>query len=136
MPLRDLLRLVLSLVLLGNAGWVLAADGALTPDQVPLVQYAYAFVLSFWGGMAATLQRWSQGTERGAWWLVLWRDTVCSTLAGLLVFFLAKHYATPPMLAAVAVSVAGYGGSLVLDALLARLTKKAEPAPPLPGEPK
>lgn len=124
MALRDMLRLFLAVVLLGNAGWVLAAQEVLTPDQVPLLQYLYAVVLSAWGGMAATLQRWSKGTEQGRWWLVLWRDVTCSTLAGVVAFFATKHWDVAPMLAAILVSVAGYGGSVFLDAVLARMVKQ------------
>lgn len=129
MTLAQMLRLFLVVVICGNAGWVLAADEVLTLEKIPLVQYGYALLLSAWGGLAATLVRWGQGLENAKWWLVLVRDCVCSTLAGLLIFLLAKFINAPPTLSAVAVSVAGYGGSRVLEILLRRLEKKVEAAP-------
>jgi hypothetical protein len=113
-------------VWLGSAGWVLAAERAmLLPDTIPLVQYAYAFALSFWGGLAATVQRWARADETGKPLLLFFRDLVCSISAGMVAFYAASHFAVPPMLAAISVFVAGYGGSRALEAVYTALEKRA-----------
>jgi len=114
------------IVWLGSAGWVLAASQAsLLPDTIPLVQYLYALALSFWGGLASTLQRYARADENGNAVLLIARDVVCSLSAGLLAFYALSHFAVPPMLAAIGVFVAGYGGSRALEAVYTALEKRA-----------
>ena len=121
-----LFRLTLIICFAGNIGWCLAADNILSPETIPLVKYLYALGLSFWGGMAAFLQRFAAGTEVGKWFVLLGRDTISSTLAGILTFLLATHFAVPPLLAAVGVSIAGYGGSRALEIYFNKLAKKVD----------
>jgi hypothetical protein len=117
------------IVWLGSAGWVLAAEHAMVlPSTIPLVQYLYAFALSFWGGLAATMQRWARADETGKPLLLFARDVVCSLSAGFLAFYAASHFALPPMLAAISVFVAGYGGSRTLEAVYTALEARAKRA--------
>jgi len=114
------------IVWLGSAGWVLAAEQALLlPDTIPLVQYLYAFALSFWGGLAATVQRWARADETGKPVMLFIRDLVCSISAGMVAFYADSHFAVPPMLSAISIFVAGYGGSRALEAVYTALEKRA-----------
>jgi hypothetical protein len=121
-----LLRLFMLVTFLGNIGWVLAAEDVLTPEMIPMVKYLYAIGLSAWGGFAAYLRRLATATETAKWFIVLLRDFVVSTFAGVAMFLLCMQFSVPPLLIAVIVSVSGYGGSKVLDALLDRGIKKIE----------
>lgn len=121
-----LTRMILLVMFVGNIGWVLAADDVLSPEMIPLIKYGYAIGLSFWGGLAAFLQRFAAGTEVGKWYVLLGRDSISSTLAGVLTFLGATHFAIAPLLAAIFISIAGYGGSRALELYFNKLAKKVE----------
>ena len=122
-------RMFQLVVWLGSAGWVLAATQAsLLPDTIPLVQYLYALALSFWGGLASTLQRYARADESGNQFILIARDVVCSISAGLLAFYALSHFAVPPMLAAIGVFIAGYGGSRALEAAYTALENRGKRA--------
>jgi len=122
-------RMMQLIVWLGSAGWVLAASQAsLLPDTIPLVQYLYALALSFWGGLASTLQRYARADENGNAVLLIARDVVCSLSAGLLAFYALSHFAVPPMLAAIGVFISGYGGSRALEAAYTALENRGKRA--------
>ena len=108
-----------------SAGLVYAAGSApLAPETVPLAKWIYAVVLSTWGGLAQTLQRFAAGAETSAWPLLIARDVVCSVSAGVLVFMACLHFEIAPMLNAIAVFIAGYGGSRTLDVVFTKLESR------------
>jgi hypothetical protein len=106
----------------------LAAGEILTPEMIPPIQYAFALAMALLGGSASTLQRYANGAPLERWKLEVARDAVCSTVAGLFCFLACKHWAVPPMLAAILVGISGYGGAKTLEWAWERATKRVAAA--------
>ena len=95
--------------------------------NVPMTAWLLTIVLALLGGLAATLQRLSTDLDAmRSVRLEITKDLVASVVAGLAVFFVCEWQGIGSMLEAVAITMAGYGGSLVLDKLLARAIKRID----------
>ena len=117
--------------LLCTASLVYAADrAAISPETIPAAKWAYALALSFWGGITMLLQKFARGDITARWPLAIGSGVVSSVSAGVLIFFGALHMEVPPLLNAIAVFIAGYGGSRTLDSLFTRLEKQIGEAKP------
>ncbi len=104
-----------------------AAQAVFVTDlsAIPLAAVAVAIVIALLGGSAATLAKIaSPKLEIHNMWLVVLADMVSSLVAGLAMFFLIAWREGPPLLAAVCILVAGYGGSRVLELFLAAGTSQ------------
>lgn len=94
-------------------------------SAIPLAAVAVAIVIALLGGSASTLAKIaSPKLEIRNMWLTVLADMVASMAAGLGAFFLIAWLEKPPLLAAVCILVAGYGGSRVLDLFLAAGTSQ------------
>lgn len=100
---------------LAQAGLVLAAQQVMSPETIPLIQWGYTLVLALAGGAAASLTRYAGGAPTAKWRLELGRDFVCSGLAGVIVLLGSSHFGVPPLLAAIGIALAGWGGSKTLE---------------------
>ena len=87
---------------------------------IPIAAVAVAVVIALVGGAGATLRKIAEpNVQIHSLKLVVASDMASSMLVGLATFFLCAWREAPPLLAAVCILVAGYGGSRVLDRYLA-----------------
>lgn len=103
-----------------QVGLVLGATEVISPETIPLAKYLYVVTLAFVGGAASTLTRWGRGGDSADWRLIIARDFFCSELAGILTFFIALNIGSSPLMIAVYVALAGWGGSRAVEALYER----------------
>ncbi len=131
--IQQIFRRVVVALWVAQAGLVLAAQEVISPETIPLVQWGYTIVLSLAGGAAASFTRYAGGASTDRWKLELGRDFFCSVLAGVLALFGALHFQVPPLLAAIAVALSGWGGSRSLEWAFERWQKRAAAAIDPPG---
>lgn len=123
--MRDRLQLVkLCWAWLGTmwAASACAAQVTFVTDlsAIPVAAVAVASGIALLGGASATLARIaSPEVVIRNLPLEICRDILSSLVAGLGTFFLCAWREAPPLLAAVGILVAGYGGSRVVDRYLA-----------------
>jgi hypothetical protein len=125
MMIRSIFRRAAMATWVVQAGLVFAAQEVITPETIPLIQWAYAMALSIAGGAASSLTRYAGGAPTMKWHLELARDFVCSVLAGVLTMLACLHFAVPPLLAAIFVALAGWGGSKTLEWAFERAQRRA-----------
>lgn len=94
-------------------------------QTIPVKSLVYVGVLAFLGGLASTLQKFSNPRIRVyRVWVEICKDMVTSVVAGMLAFFLAEQTKSPVMLEATVITVAGWAGSKYLDAVTLRILNK------------
>lgn len=103
---------------------VLAADVVLGELTIPLIKFAYVLGMAFWGALAALLQRLSKGEPLVSWKVVAMRDITNASLASILTFLACEHYKVPGALAAIAFTMAGYGGARFMEFIYQRFIWK------------
>jgi hypothetical protein len=108
-----------------QAGLVLAAQQVMSPDTIPLIQWAYTIVLALAGGAASSFTRYAGGAPTQRWRIELARDFICSVLAGVLTLFGALYFGISPLLAAICIALSGWGGSRLLEYAYERWQKRA-----------
>jgi hypothetical protein len=95
--------------------------------HIPFAAVAMCLFLSFIGGLASTLQKLAvQAPAVRSLWLEIVKDLVVSLVAGLLAFFVSEWLNFEAVLEAGAITLAGYGGSRVLDRLLDRALRTVD----------
>lgn len=120
---------VLAVMLLINPLIAHAANTTLMLEGIPLLRILYVLFLSIWGGVARLLERLATGEEfKVNLKIVIARDMVVSSLAGILFFLLCTYYEVAPMLTAVVVTVSGYFGSRSLELIFNRFAKQVDSA--------
>jgi hypothetical protein len=125
--IREIFRRAAIGVWVLQAGLVLGAQSVMAPDTIPLIQWAYTVALALAGGAAASFTRYAAGAPTDRWKLELGRDFFCSLLAGVLALFVGLHYEVPPLLAAVAIAAAGWGGSRLLELAYKKYQRRVIP---------
>lgn len=106
-----------------------AASVTFTDDlaHIPFAAIAMCLFLSFIGGLASTLQKLAAQTPAmRSLWLEISKDLVVSLVAGLLAFFASEWLDFQAVLEAGVITLAGYGGSRVLDRLLDRALREVD----------
>ncbi|MEX3614281.1 MAG: phage holin family protein [Burkholderia gladioli] len=106
-----------------------AASVTFTDDlaHIPFAAIAMCLFLSFIGGLASTLQKLAAQTPAmRSLWLEISKDLVVSLVAGLVAFFVSEYLDFQAVLEAGVITVAGYGGSRVLDRLLDRALREVD----------
>lgn len=106
-----------------------AASVTFTDDlaHIPFAAIAMCLFLSFIGGLASTLQKLASGAPAArSIWLEIAKDLVVSLVAGLLAFFVSEWLNFQAVLEAGVITLAGYGGSRVLDRLLDRALREVD----------
>ncbi|MEX3555913.1 MAG: phage holin family protein [Burkholderia gladioli] len=106
-----------------------AASVTFTDDlaNIPFAAVAMCLFLSFIGGLASTLQKLAAQTPAArSLWLEIAKDLVVSLVAGLLAFFVSEWMNFQAVLEAGVITLAGYGGSRVLDRLLDRALREVD----------
>lgn len=123
-PDRAVRALIVVLVLMGWASSSLALVAApqLLSD-IPPLEIALSGMIAMWGAAARTAQRTvnQRRDPQFSLGLELVRDLVVSSLLGLLVWSYGTSSGWDGLRMAIALGVAGYGGSAVLDVALTRL---------------
>lgn len=121
---RTIRHLMLVLVLMGwaSSALALAAAPQLLSD-IPPLQIGLSGLVAFWGAAGRTSQRAvnRRGDPNFSLKHELIRDVVVSSLLGLLVWAYGTSDGWDSLRLVIALGVAGYGGSAVLDIALARL---------------
>lgn len=98
-------------------------------ESIPIKSLVYVGVLAFLGGLASTLQKFSNpNIQVYKVWVEIMKDLVISIVAGILAFFLAEQAKSPVMLEASLITVSGWAGSKYLDALAGRLLNRVIPS--------
>jgi hypothetical protein len=115
------LRAYVLATLLAYPASVWSYDG-LVPFGIPWVEWLYVLGLSLWGATAAVLHRLSTGRPRKR--ILVARDLVSSTLASVLVFLACDYWKVPKALAAIAFTLAGYGGVRFLETAYASVAAR------------
>jgi hypothetical protein len=112
------------------SGLAYAAQATFVHDlsDIPPVAVAISCLLSIIGGAAFTAQKIADpGTLVTRPVVTIVRDVLNSIVAGLLVFFLGSYFNWSSVVQAGLITLAGYGGSRllepVLSALIARISK-------------
>lgn len=98
-----------------------AANASFTSDLASIspTAVAVAIALSLLGGANATLSRIANpDTVIKNLWLEVTRDILSSVVAGLITYFVCAWQAFPALLQAGIITIAGYGGSRVLERYL------------------
>lgn len=86
---------------------------------IPPAAVAVSALLAFIGGAAFTAQKMADpATVVKSVALEIIKDILVSIVAGLLTFFTCSWLGWPPMLQAACITLAGYGGSRVLERYL------------------
>ncbi len=99
---------------------VLAADIVLGELTIPLIKFGYVLMMALWGALAALLQRFARGEEIATWKIVAMRDLTNASLASILTFLACEQFKVPPALAAIAYTLAGYGGARFMEFIYRR----------------
>jgi hypothetical protein len=95
--------------------------------EIPLESWALSVVLSLIGGAAAAFQGLAgDGPGGRPVWIEIASVVMASFVAGLAAFFLCEWRHAPAPLAALAITVASWGGKRVLDALLEAGLKRVQ----------
>lgn len=106
-------------------------------QSIPIKSLVYVGVLAFLGGLASTLQKFSNpNVQVYRVWLELMKDLVISLVAGILAFFLAEQAKSPVMLEASLITISGWAGSKYLDAVAGKLLNRVVPSLDNRGDPK
>ncbi|MCX7283890.1 MAG: hypothetical protein NTX28_07575 [Novosphingobium sp.] len=99
--------------------WAADTDLAKGLEAISFKTILYVFMLSFIGGMAGTLNKiCSPDIVVKRVWVEVAKDLFSSLLAGLLVFFLTSWWSTVFWGQAILITLAGAGGSRVVDRML------------------
>ncbi|AJD82928.1 hypothetical protein PJWF_00034 [Achromobacter phage JWF] len=106
-------------------GYRIGADLA----SIPFSAYVIVVMLSGVGGFVSTLIRLSNESDEklARWKLFALRDMASSLLAGIVVFFWAESSQWDSARAAIMITLAGFGGTKVLDILMDKFFSKKEP---------
>lgn len=107
---------------------VLASD-VVIPLDFPLITLFYVFFMASWGALAAVLQRFSSGQDLKKWKLVIFKDLVNAVLAAFLTFLVCEHFGVPPILEAVAFTLAGYGGARFMESVYRKFVQSIKEWP-------
>lgn len=95
--------------------------------NLPWISVLISGLLSFWGGLIATLQKMTDLTvEQKMIKTAIFKDLLASIAAGFIAYNLGMWGEWNVWLLATALLVAGYGGSRILDALLNLTIRKIE----------
>jgi hypothetical protein len=103
--------------------------------SIPVAAVAVAVVIALIGGCASTLAKIaSPDVAIVNLSLVVVRDIMASLVAGLATFFFCAWREWSPLLAAICILIAGYGGSRVLERYLAAGMSQIDRLAGKPGE--
>lgn len=78
-------------------------------------QALYAFIMGFWGALAAFTQKWVKGETGSHGIRIFFKDLVNSTLAAFIALMFCVYKGVSPALIGMVCSLAGYGGVSFLD---------------------
>lgn len=97
--------------------------------SIPFSAYVIVTLLSGIGGFVSTLIRLSNEPDEKLvrWKLLVLRDMAASLLAGIVVFFWSESARWETAQAAIMITLAGFGGTKVLDILVDKFFTKREP---------
>lgn len=96
-------------------------------SSIPLAAVTLCLFLSFIGGLASTLQKLAADVAPvRSIGLEIAKDLVVSLVAGLLAFFASEWMNFQAVLEAGVITLAGYGGSRVLDRALDRALREVD----------
>lgn len=99
-----------------------AADLSQGLSSIPISNILIAAVLSFIGGLAWTAQKEARAeTETRRLALTVFSDVLVSVVAGLITFFLLSIATDSPLIQAALITIAGYGGTRIMDSYLSVL---------------
>jgi len=106
-------------------GYRIGADLA----SIPFSAYVIVVLLSGVGGFVSTLIRLSNEPDEklARWKLLVLRDMAAALLAGVIVFFWSEASRWETAYAAIMITLAGFGGTKVLDILVDKFFAKKEP---------
>lgn len=102
------------------SAWAASTTFASDLSKIPAAAVAVAVVLSLIGGGAATLQKIAnpEAVIKSVW-LEVTKDVFGSVVAGLVTYSLCAWQEIPLLLQPGCITIAGYGGSRVLERYLA-----------------
>ena len=94
-----------------------------SPENIPLLTYAWVFLLSLWGGIASNIRKIRSGAIRFSF-AELIGDVVISGFIGLITYYLCKYYAIDDILSAVFVGISSHMGTRAIYALEIAISEK------------
>lgn len=101
------------------SAWAASATFPADLSSIPSAAVAVAVALALVGGATATLQRIANPEAViNHLWLEVARDILSSVVAGLITYFACAWQGFPALLQAGIITIAGYGGSRVLERYL------------------
>lgn len=107
------------LIFWSAAVWAADTEQAKGLESISLLTILYVFVVAAVGGALTTLNKITNPVIVVKFiWLELLKDVLSSFIAGLLAFFLTSWWSTAIWGQAVFITLAGVGGSRVLDRML------------------
>lgn len=88
-----------------------------SPVTIPLLTYLWVVILSAWGGIVSYRAKLLKNPDRH--WSIAEAigEMAVAAFAGMLVFFICEYLATPQILTAALVGIAGHMGGRALDIL-------------------
>jgi hypothetical protein len=119
------MRYLTMLLLLSFAAAAYASTFGQSMRAIGWDSFGFVVLFALGGGVVSSLRK-AATPGVGRMHVEVIKDLVASAVAGMLAFFAAAAIGAPDMAIAFAVTIAGYGGSVVLDRFLGRYLRKVD----------